>query len=428
VRRRPDRAVDLSGSSLGRPRRRGRLSSLARLTVAGYGVHIADQVGLVATPLVAAVVFQAPATMIGTLVAFQSLPHLVGSLPSGLLVDRFQPERVAMAATAFSTMGFVLVAVSVSMGWVGWFAVLILLSGLGVVVFVLAALSLIPRIVTVSRFAVSNARIELPRAIAGVVAPLLVGLLVSMDSPELIFLTAGSASAIAFGSLATVTRSDTRTDTRHRPRGSLKPAFQMIVGQGLLRPIALTAVLWNVAFSVLIVAAVPYLTDYLATGSEVFGVAMSLFGVGAVAGTWVMRAAGDRIEPRLVLLFGPASSMSASAALWAFGSASSDAIVLLSFFVLGFGPSMWLVAQNTIRQTVTPNQMLGSVNAVMQTCIYGSRPAGATLGGLLLGGAGPRICLVFVSALFVASFATAAISDLRNVGSYESVSSQQPET
>lgn len=398
----------------------GGSSAVGRLTVAAYGIHISDQIGLVATPLIAAVVFEASAATLGTLVALQSLPHLIGSLPSGLLVDRFRPEFGALASAALSTIGFVGVAVTVSMKSVEWFAVLILLSGLGVVVFVLAAQSLIPRIVTVSRLAVSNARIEFPRAIAGVAAPLLVGFLVNIGFPGSTFLVAASASALAFWSIVKLIRSGQQASVRSRASGSLERALQMVVRDHLLRPIMATAVFWNLAFAVLIVTAVPYLTDHLAKAPETFGVAMSFFGVGAIAGIWLMRVIGGRIQPRFVLLFGPASSLAAAATLSALPKSTPSTTIILSFFVLGFGPSMWLVTQNTIRQAVTPVHMLGSVNAVIQTGIYGSRPIGAAVGGLILGGVDPRTGIVVVSFLFVGSFVAAALSGLRNVRNYES--------
>ena len=380
---------------------------------------MSDQVGLVATPLIAALVFKASPATLGTLVALQSLPHLVGSVPTGVLVDRFRPERIALASAALSTIGFALVAVAVALKSIVWFAVLILVSGLGVVAFVLAALSLLPLIVRSSGLAASNARIELPRGIAGVLAPLFVGLLINAGVSALTFLMASSASAVALGSLVRLTRSDVRADIRPASRASLNQALKMVVSHHLLRPIAATAVFWSLAFGIVIVAAVPFLTDHLTEKPETFGLAMSFLGFGAMAGIWSMRFVAGRIQPRLVLLFGPASSVAAAVILTALSRGTSASMIMFSFFLLGFGPSMWLVAQNTIRQAVTPNHVLGSVNAVIQTGIHGSRAVGAAMGGLLLGRVDPQAAILGVASLFLCSFAVAAFSGLRSVRSYE---------
>lgn len=57
------------------------MSTMNKLTGAAYGMHFADQVGLVAVPLVAALAFGASPEVIGILVACQSMAHLLGSIP-----------------------------------------------------------------------------------------------------------------------------------------------------------------------------------------------------------------------------------------------------------------------------------------------------------------------------------------------------------
>jgi len=422
MRRLPNRRDSPAGSSPVERVHRTGSSALSRLTVAAYGIHISDQIGLVATPIIAALVFEASPATVGTLVALQSLPHLVGSVPTGVLVDRFRPERIALASASLSTIGFALVAIAVSLKSIGWFAVMILLSGLGVVGFALAALSLIPRVVESSGLAASNARIELPRAVAGVFAPLYVGLLINSGSFTLTFLMASSASAFALGSLLRLARSDVRADIRSGSRSSLNQALKLVLRHPLLRPIAATAVFWSLAFGVVIVAAVPYLTEHLTEKPETFGVAMAFLGLGSVAGIWAMRVAAGRIQPRLVLLFGPASSVAAAATLTAVPRGTFVTVIMFAFFLMGFGPSMWLVAQNAIRQAVTPIQVLGSVNAVIHTGIHGSRAVGAAVGGVLLGGVDPQAAILVVTSLFLCSFSVAAFSGLRKVRSYESTS------
>lgn len=91
-------------------------------------------------------------------------------------------------------------------------------------------------------------------------------------------------------------------------------------------------------------------------------------------------------------------------------------------FLLGFGPSMWLVTQNSVRQLVTPSERLGRVNAVIQTAIYGIRPLGALAGGLVAGSFGPQTGLVLVVLAYAASFLAALFSDLRSVHSYSELS------
>ena len=111
----------------------------------------------------------------------------------------------------------------------------------------------------------------------------------------------------------------------------------------------------------------------------------------------------------------------AAACLTQIGPDSPDILLYACFFGLGFGPAMWLIAQNSVRQLVTPPALLGRVNAVIQTAIYGIRPLGALIGGAVAGAAGPEVGIVFVALAFAASFAVSLFSGLRSVASYESL-------
>jgi hypothetical protein len=107
-------------------------------------------------------------------------------------------------------------------------------------------------------------------------------------------------------------------------------------------------------------------------------------------------------------------------------SAQAQAIVPLyiGFFFVGFGPAMWLIAQNSLRQVVAPPQMLGRINAVIQTAIYGVRPIGALLAGTVVGALGPQVGLALALAAFALSFAACLFSGLRRVTSFAALAGE----
>ena len=113
------------------------MSTVRRLTGAAYGIHLADQIALVAVPLVAALAFDASAEVIGILVACQSMAHLLGSIPFGIMVDSAQQRSLAIAATLVSIVGSFGAAASVLVGNVLAFGAAITLAGFGAVLFVL---------------------------------------------------------------------------------------------------------------------------------------------------------------------------------------------------------------------------------------------------------------------------------------------------
>lgn len=100
-----------------------------------------------------------------------------------------------------------------------------------------------------------------------------------------------------------------------------------------------------------------------------FARAMAAFGLAAIAGTWVIGRISSKVASNIILLFSPGSSVLASGLLLAVPGLNPEIFVYTAFFLLGFGPSVWLVAQTTGRQLVTPEQMLGRVNSTFQATI-----------------------------------------------------------
>jgi hypothetical protein len=72
----------------------------------------------------------------------------------------------------------------------------------------------------------------------------------------------------------------------------------------------------------------------------------------------------------------------------------------LSFFVMGAGPILWVVSTTTLRQTVTPPELLGRVSAI-NVMAYGARPLGAAIGAVVGGAYGAEAALVVATVGFV---------------------------
>jgi MFS family permease len=75
------------------------MTPLSRLVMSARFMYAADQIALVAVPIVAVVVFDADATLIGILVACQSSAYLIGAIPFGLVIDQFQLRSIVIAST-----------------------------------------------------------------------------------------------------------------------------------------------------------------------------------------------------------------------------------------------------------------------------------------------------------------------------------------
>lgn len=394
------------------------MTPLSRLILSAHCMNIADHIALVAVPIVAALAFDASPAVIGVLVACQSSAHLIGSLPFGLVVDQFQLRTSVVWSTLIAILGFGAAATALLSGSVAIFGLAIAVAGLGNVLYGLSTLSIAPKVVAASELGTANARLSLPRSIASFLVPLSLGFLIAPDTAVLIFWAATICAVVAFTCLRGLPAISRPKAARQSILGRLASGGIFVIRHKLLLPISLCAVFWNLAFAILLVLMVPVVTQVYHADPVLFARAMAAFGLAAIAGTWVMGRISSRVAPNLILLFGPGSSVLASALLLFVPARHPETLLYAAFFLLGFGPSMWLVAQTTVRQLVTPEEMLGRVNSVIQTAIYGIRPLGALVAGLIATATTLETALWLVVGLFGLSFASALLSRLRTVKDY----------
>lgn len=395
-----------------------KMSAINKLTHSAYGVHLADQLAIVSTPLVAKFAFNASSQTIGILVALQSLAYLIGSIPFGYIVDTKPLKAVAIFASLIAVAGFTSVSLSVLSSNIYWFAFALFISSFGAVLFVIASLSIIARSVELSLLPQANSNLEIPRAASAFIVPLLIGFIASEVTTNYLFFIAVLGSLYAFIATMQLPNYSVTSLKSGNVTKSIGVGGRFILKHPILAPIALCSLFWNMAFSALLVVSLPLFVDVYKIHASNFATALSFFGLAMICGTWLIGRYSASLRPGLILIAGPASSLVAIIMLLVGTKSDSKTIVYISFFLVGFGPSMWLIVQNSVRQLVTPQHMLGQVSAVIQTAIYGVRPAGALLGGTITGFASPVVGLSVVITLFGASFLTAYFSRLRTVQSY----------
>ncbi|MEM8971224.1 MAG: MFS transporter [Pseudomonadota bacterium] len=395
------------------------MRTIRYLSGAAYGMHFADQITLVSVPLIAALAFGASPSVIGILVACQSAAHLLGSVPFGLLVDRRQLRTLALVSGAMALCGCFIASLSVSATAILSFGIGVTLAGFGAVLFGLTSLSILPKAVPPEGLARANAAIEIPRALWSFLVPLAIGLFMERVALWSVFAFAVVGAAFALALMMRLPRFEVVLATREPALASVREGGWYVLGHNLLLPISLCSVFWNFAFAALLVALVPVIQEVYFFESGSFGISLAAFGLAAVLGSWTMGRVGNAVAPSMILIGGPASSVVAAVALLLIGPESDPLLLYAAFFLLGFGPSMWLVVQNSIRQLVAPPAMLGRVNAVIQTAIYGIRPLGALAGGFAAGTWGPEAALVLVMVAYGASLAASFLGGLRRVSSFE---------
>ena len=392
-----------------------------RLAGANLAAQSAEQISLAAVPLIAVLALNAGPGEIGALATAQTLPFLLLSIPIGLLADRVSKRRLMVAAEALRTLAFVGLLMAALAGHLSLplLALLGFLGATGTVGFSVAAPALVPSLVPREGLAVANGRLELARSIAFAAGPALAGALVAWAGASPAFVLAAMLSAAALVLLLGLPEpAASPLAPRRHPLTELKEGAAQVWRNPLLRPVFLTAVVWNIAWFVLQAAYVPYAVRTLGLSASQVGFTLGVYGAGMVVGALAAQRVLRALPFGLAVLLGPVVSVLAAATMVATLAWPSAVLAALSFFLFGVGPIIWTISSTTLRQTVTPGAMLGRVTAIFLSANMGARPLGAALGGWVGAAYGVQACLwlalfgFVVQALMIAGSAVCRLQRL----------------
>ncbi|WP_425068440.1 MFS transporter [Reyranella sp.] len=381
---------------------------------AAAGTHAADQLALATLPLTATLVLGAGPDLLGLLVAAQSAAWLLVSLPAGTWIDRLPRRRMLIVALALGLTASIVAVAAAASGYVVLLGLAAVAGASGTVVYVLTSVSLLPSLVAPGDLPRSNARLELARAVVSLAAPFVAGLLAQHLSPTWGYALAALGAALALVCVLALPEGTAPTTQGDRPTlaSAIRLGAAFVVRNELLRGISLCAIFWNFAFFALLAIWAPLALGPLGLDPAHMGLAQSTYGAGLILGALVAPATARRLPPFVTLMFGPAISI--VAALMFLAAPSGNGLVLSAggYFLVGFGPMLWLICQTTVRQLVTPSPLMGRVNATVQTAIYGVRPLGALAGGLVAAHAGMHAALLLIAVAFALSTLVIILSPL----------------
>ena len=385
---------------------------------AAAGTHAADQLALATLPLTATLLLGAGPDILGLLVAIQSAAWLLVTLPAGAWADRMSRRTLLIIGLGLGLAASVVAVVAAAAGITGLLGIAAFVGASGTVVYMLTSMSLLPSLVPAGDLPRSNARLELARAIVSLAAPFVAGLLAQHLSPTWGYALAAVGAAVALACIVALPKAAAPTAGDQRPSlaSAIQAGARFVVRHELLRGISLCAIFWNFAFFALLAVWAPLALSLLKLDPASMGLAQSAYGAGLILGALVAPISSRRLPPLATLIFGPAVSVIAAALFLLAPSVGSSgngfAFAAAAHFLVGFGPMLWLICQTTVRQLVTPAPMLGRVNATVQTAIYGVRPLGALVGGIVAAQAGLQAALLLIAASFVLSTLVILLSPL----------------
>jgi MFS family permease len=209
-----------------------------------------------------------------------------------------------------------------------------------------------------------------------------------------------AADAITFAGSAALVKAIPDEHGVERPttriRDDMLDGIRFLRNNPVLRRLTFILTILNFFYFAAAALLVLYTSDLLNSGKITF----TALSVGAATGTIASRF----IITRLSIKMNATQTILLSLWVWAISSVgiaftSNRYIAIASYVLLGIGNGLWTIINTTLRQQITPDRMLGRMNAAFRTISWGVVPFGAAFGGLTaryLGLRGPFIIFAIV--------------------------------
>ncbi|MEU3496865.1 MFS transporter [Kitasatospora cineracea] len=369
------------GGGRGLGRGFGSLWSAAAVSALGDGIVAA------AAPLLVTSLTRDP-VLVGLAVFVQQLPWLLLAPVSGVLVDRVDRRRLAVAADAARAVLTAALAVAVYADAVS----LPLVYAVGLLLGSCAALgdnassALLPAVVDSADLPRANSRMfgtesvlnrlcgpPLGAALFGVAA----GLPLTVDALSF----TGAAALVSTLRLRPRAGAPSPSPAEREPVGrQFASSVRWLWAQPALRTLTLALCLMNVTllagFSVMVL----YAREHLGLSGFGYGVLLSASAVGGLAGALVAPRLQARFSASLLLRVGLVLETLTHVGLALAGSPWVAGAVLGGFGVHG---AIWVSVDRTLVQRAVPDELRGRVNSVFMALAVGGSALGALAGGPL---------------------------------------------
>ncbi|HEV8536130.1 MAG TPA: MFS transporter [Candidatus Limnocylindria bacterium] len=351
--------------------------------------RIGSQITVLALPLTAVLLLGAGATETGLLVAAQMAPSIVVGLFIGVWVDRLPRRPILIVSDVGSALVIASVPLAAALGalTLTQLYVVSFLGGAFAVATELARAAIVPAIAGRSQLVAANSRLQASNAFAQVAGPSLGGVLVQALSAPIAMLCDAAGFIVSAVLIAAIRA---REAPRARARAAsvwheITEGLRWMRGHRILfraiTAIALANVEWFAVQAVLVV----YGTRELGLSPALLGLSLAAIGPVSLLGAALAEPLTSRwgLGPVMIAaLF--LETVSRMLLPFAAGTPVMAAAVLVSSqALLGLTVPLWVVSSQTLTQAVTPEHLLGRVNAATRFIAGGVAPPAAIGAGIL---------------------------------------------
>lgn len=389
-----------------------RNSDFRKLWIGQTISEVGSRITLVGLPLAAVLVLKATPFQMGLLAGVGGLASLLFGPVAGLCVDRTHRRLILIVSDLGRAALLGSIPLAAARGVLSMQQVYVVVAAAGIltVLFDIAYQAYLPSLVDREHIMESNSKLALSNSIAEIAGPGLTGVLVDLLTAPVAILF----DALSFIGSAVTVWLIRKPEPVHDPVSAGSPhvwkdlttGIRILAQSPIRRAIAghsATAGFFGGFFASLYVL---FALKSLHLSSALIGAVIALGGVGNLIGA--------ALASRLIRQWGLGATLIGSTLVMGTASfmiplARGSILVATAFLVAAqLGDICWPVyhvGELSLRQIITPDHLLGRVNAAMQTLSRGLLPLGSFCGGLLGDMIGVRPTLAFGAAgLLLSSF------------------------
>jgi MFS family permease len=379
------------------------------LTITSFGAQVTN----LALPLTAALLLQATPLQMGILVALETLPFALVSLHAGVLLDRVRKLPVVIACNVSRGVALALIPLA---AWGGWLSIELLFvvgffCGVQNVVGGAAYQVLITQMAGRKRLVEANAKITLGETSSALVGPGFAGGLIQLlTAPFAILVDAVTFLASAFMLRRLQVPQDVPHPGARQPvMAEIREGLLLVWRNRTLWSLAVVAAAWQVLHHMQIAVLILFAARDLSLSPGAIGVTYMAGGLGCV----LAAASAERLTNRFgigpVIVLG----LGLTACAWqAFGLVDGSPrlatlLLGLAMLVFDFGAVLYGINYLALRQSITPDRLMGRMTATMRFLTVAAAPLGSLAGGALASAVGLRATLLVIGGLGIALALTA---------------------
>jgi predicted MFS family arabinose efflux permease len=302
---------------------------------------------------------------------------------AGALGDRFDRKRVMIVSDLLGVACFAAMAFARDPGWLLAFA---FASAVVETPFWMASGAAIPNLVADDRLSWANGLVALGKNLGITLGPAIGGILLGVIGAAWVFGVNAVSFAISAALVASVhARFSSERDEQHDEHRGLRAGFRFIAKDRVLRTLTLAYVVMIGGMGFVMVADVP-LAEQFGAGSIGFGLMITFWGAGSVAGSFAGRWLNEEKEPRALFL----GMLLVGFATAAIGVSPWFAPILAMTLLSGIGDSIAIVADQGIEQRRTPDAVRSRVMAAIEFVAMISYAIALVFAGQVLRLVGPQ--------------------------------------